>query len=190
MTKIALIDMDGTIADYDGAIRLALNKIASPNDEPIPENIHNAPDWLENRMSLIKSQDGFWRKIPPINVGLEIFFILESLGYVNTILTKGPNKTRTAWTEKTQWCDEHIPGRSIIVVDSDKPETHKGLVYGKVLFDDYPPYMEAWLKNRPRGKGIMLDHFYNKDFEHPQVLKIDPSWTRGKIDDEVKEFLK
>ena len=187
--QIALIDMDGTIANYDGAIRRELCKLKSPSEPDLPEDIHNVPEWMENRMSLIKKQDGFWRNMSPIYVGLDILYIMEELGYSSTILTKGPNKTRTAWTEKTEWCDQHIPGRSIIVVDSDRPENHKGLVYGKVLFDDYPPYMEAWLKNRPRGKGIMLEHFYNASFTHPQVLKVDTKWTSGKIRDEVTDFL-
>tara|TARA_Y100000310_G_C20512920_1_gene729762 strand:+ start:436 stop:588 length:153 start_codon:yes stop_codon:yes gene_type:complete len=43
----------------------------------------------------------------------------------------------------------------------------KGIVYGKVLVDDYPCYIKRWLENRPRGLVIMPAHSYNRDFEHP-----------------------
>ena len=45
------------------------------------------------------------------------------------------------------------------------------MVYGKVLYDDYPEYMNQWIKNRPRGLGIMPSHSHNVDFQHPNVLK-------------------
>ena len=32
---IALFDLDGTLADYDGQIRKDLTKIASPNEPPV-----------------------------------------------------------------------------------------------------------------------------------------------------------
>jgi hypothetical protein len=49
----------------------------------------------------------------------------------------------------------------------------KGLVYGALFYDDFPPYMEAWLRHRPRGLGIMPVTGYNKTFSHPNVVKWD-----------------
>jgi 5'-nucleotidase len=45
----------------------------------------------------------------------------------------------------------------------------KGLVYGKVLVDDYPEYALRWLKWRKRGLVIMPNQPWNQGFEHPQV---------------------
>jgi len=50
---------------------------------------------------------------------------------------------------------------------------NKGLVYGKILVDDFPPYIEAWLKHRPRGLVIMPAHRWNEKFQHPNVLRYD-----------------
>jgi 5'-nucleotidase len=61
---------------------------------------------------------------------------------------------------------------------------NKSLVYGTFLYDDYLPYMEAWLKHRPRGLGIMPVTRSNRDFRHPQVVKWD-----GTNFDEVKRAL-
>jgi hypothetical protein len=55
----------------------------------------------------------------------------------------------------------------------DDPSSGKGRVYGRVLYDDYPDYMLKWLKNRPRGLGIMPVTQANKNFTHPQVVRYD-----------------
>ena len=49
----------------------------------------------------------------------------------------------------------------------------KSVHYGKVLVDDYPGYIEAWLEHRPRGLVIMPAHDHNKDFVHAQVVRYD-----------------
>jgi hypothetical protein len=43
--------------------------------------------------------------------------------------------------------------------------------YGKILYEDYPPYIKRWLTWRPRGRVILIDAPYNRGFEHPQVLR-------------------
>jgi len=171
--KIALIDLDGTLADYDGAMKLGLAKMQSPFEYAhTGERVQlydDTPEWLEARMKLIKNQPGFWRTLPQIPMGMLVYALLGELGYRRMILTKGPRNTTAAWTEKVDWCRVNVP-------DADITVTHdKGLVYGKVLFDDYPPYITRWLEWRPRGHVLMLATPYNQGFAHPNVLRIDPS---------------
>ena len=75
---------------------------------------------------------------------------------------------------------------------ADVTVTHdKGLVYGKVLFDDYPPYIERWLEHRPRGKVLMLETPYNRSFSHPNVLPIlRHKSLQPEQRDAIVEFLK
>lgn len=173
--KVALIDLDGSTADYDRAMREQLLKIRSP-DEPVinPEDdlYDNTPPWLEERIDLIKRQPGFWRTLPPIAVGLEICHLLEELSYRLMVLTKGPKNTTSAWTEKVEWCALHLPDAGVTIVRDSDPKKSKALTYGKVLYDDYPPYILHWLARRPRGRVIMLDAPHNKNFIHPQVLRV------------------
>lgn len=71
--------------------------------------------------------------------------------------------------EKVEWCHKNLPmekGISVSLVEN------KGLVYGRVLVDDYPPYVESWLKWRPRGLVIMPAHDHNVSFSHPNVIKL------------------
>lgn len=163
--KVALIDMDGTLALYDFALFKALEELRSPNDPEVSLHGHHPP-WLRNRIKLIRQQPGFWRNLEKDELGFMTLDLLKELEYSLMVLTKGPVTTTSAWTEKREWCHEHLPGVPVTVTEN------KGLVYGKVLFDDYPPYIQAWLKWRPRGKVIMTHHAWNQDFEHERVFRL------------------
>jgi 5'(3')-deoxyribonucleotidase len=166
--KVALIDLDGTLADYYRAMTEELLRKLSPGED-LPDNLYddNAPIWLKGRMQLVKNRPGFWRSLPKIRTGFVVFGLLGALGYRRMILTKGPRRTTAAWTEKLDWCNEHVPDADVTIT------MDKGLVYGKVLFDDYPPYIKRWLQWRPRGKVLMLDAKHNQGFEHSQVFRVE-----------------
>lgn len=169
---IALFDMDGSLADYEGALLRELEALRSPLEEPlIAGTLWEAEELphIKRRMSLVKSLPGFWYNLQPIQVGIDAIAICRKFGFDVQILTKGPRRHPNAWDEKVRWCQAHL-GDLDIHVTSDK-----GLVYGKVLYDDYPPYMVRWLEHRPRGLGIMPITASNKDFRHPNVLRWDGS---------------
>ena len=94
------------------------------------------------------------------------------------ILTQGPRRVPEAWSGKKEWIDANL-GDVDVTITRDK-----GLVYGKVLVDDYPKYAERWLEHRPRGLVIMPEHKYNKGYSHPNVVRYD-----GSNLDEVREVL-
>ncbi|MGA0270493.1 MAG: hypothetical protein ACO3ME_09370, partial [Ilumatobacteraceae bacterium] len=77
------------------------------------------------------------------------------------------------------WCREHLPG-DLVTISSDK-----SMVYGRVLMDDWPPYVVPWLKARPRALVILPDRPWNQGFEHPRVIRYT-----GDNDDVVFEALK
>jgi 5'-nucleotidase len=163
--NIALIDLDGTVVDYHKAMLNKLEQLRSPNEKPII-SIEDSPSWIEARMELIKNVPGFWRELPVIDDGLYMVTLLKTLGFSLTILTKGPKHCTPAWSEKYEWCLKNLPDCDVTITQD------KGLVYGKVLFDDYPPYVERWLKWRPRGTVLMLEQPWNEYFSHPSVLKV------------------
>jgi 5'(3')-deoxyribonucleotidase len=163
---VALIDLDGTLADYDGAMTAELLKLQSPHDPPLdPADMGKGPPWLEARRHLVKQIPGFWRNLPRIPAGFEVLDEIRAAGFRMMVLTNGPWKVPAAWSEKVLWCQEHLPAASITV------GRDKSLVYGRVLFDDWPPYVERWLRWRPRGLVIMLDHARNRGFTDPRVLR-------------------
>ena len=85
------------------------------------------------------------------------------------ILSKGPRSNPDAWAEKIVWCRRNMPDDDYGITLTDD----KGLVYGKVLVDDWPKYVGRWLTWRRRGLVVMPAHPYNAGFEHPQVVRYD-----------------
>jgi len=168
MTQLALIDLDGTVADYDRGMREGLLELQSPGEPPIEESLRESPTWIEARRNLIRQTPGFWRKLPKLHRGFEIVAALRSLSFRLMVLSKGPMKNPGAWTEKLLWCQEHLPDAGVCIVS--EPDA-KGFVYGRVLVDDWPPFIQSWLDWRPTGLVIMPDHPYNRGFEHPQVVR-------------------
>lgn len=160
--NIALVDMDQTLCDYEGAVQAKLKELYG----------EEAGAWWLNKnekvVDLIKKVPGFWRTLPKIGLGFKILEILKENSFNLHVLSKGPYKTTGAWTEKVEWCREHLPGVPVTITED------KGLMYGKLLVDDWPPYCEAWLKFRPRGLVIMPAYSYNEGFDvlHPnQVIR-------------------
>ena len=180
--NIALFDLDGTLADVTKALRAALLELHGPDEPPLPENIWRGKTQphIKARMELIKCRPGWWRDLPELPLGFQLLRFVQALGFEVHILTNGPRKHPQAWMEKVEWVEAHAPSVDGITVTRDK-----GLVYGKVLVDDYPDYMLRWLKHRPRGLGIMPLAEDNADFEHPNVVLCD-----GNNMDEVANRLK
>lgn len=180
--KVALVDMDGTLADYDKVMIEIMKTIQGPNDpEFIPHT--NLPHYIEERRQIISRLPGFWRELPKYEPGFDILKILIRIGFHVHIFTKGPNKKSLAWSEKVDWCEEHVAplynheekssvwyNRGVGHDFDMSVTTFKGLTYGRVLVDDYPDYVLDWLENRPRGLVIMPQNEKNKSFKHPNVI--------------------
>lgn len=171
---VALLDMDGTVADYDGQLRADLLQMAAPGEE-VPEGyLGNLPPHMEARIKVIRRQPGWWRGLPKLLVGFQIVSALRHLNFSLHVLTKGPQSATSAWTEKVEWCKEHLPDAQVTITQD------KSLAYGRVLVDDWPPYVNGWLRWRPRGLVVLPAHPWNSDFSHPNAIRY-----RGSEDDEL-----
>lgn len=188
--RIALFDMDGTIANYEVGMRDAFRNITG---KELPGDLHDRmPVYDLNCMSMIKSQVGWWKNLKPIPSGLELMEYCVELGAHIHILTQAPRDVPFAWGEKYEWCLEHVSpiysNFSIAVVrggarngEENLYGIGKGTVYGRVLVDDYPPFMDAWLANRKNGLGIMPKAALNGAYEHPQVIRMGAEWKTPEL---------
>lgn len=161
---LALIDMDGTLCDYQGALLRDLQSLRSPAEPLIGDE--DSP-WQRAREAMIRRQPGWWRNLPRHQLGFDVLAELEALRFEIHVLTKGPAWAPSAWTEKLEWCQQHLPGVPVTIT------MDKGLVYGKVLVDDYPPYVERWLEWRPRGLVVLPAQPWNLGFTHPSAIRYD-----------------
>jgi 5'-nucleotidase len=170
--RIALIDLDNTLVDYTGGIVASLNKIRNDQEELLTrENCFREPlpHWLQERMWMVRLVPGWWRNLPVNALGMQLFDMAHDIGFELHILTQGPSSDPNAWKEKVEWCRAHLKGDYKITITEDKSN-----VYGRVLVDDYPKYMRAWMEHRPRGLGLMPMNAFNQDFSHERVLLCSP----------------
>lgn len=170
--NIALIDLDGTVADCDGALQEQQALLRSPDEPPFQDRYSGGgePAYIEARRKLIQRQPGFWRNLRPLTLGFQVVGKLRDIGFNLHVLTKGPKGNGAAWGEKLDWSREHIPD-ALVTVGSDK-----SLVYGKILVDDFPEYFEKWLRVRPRGLVVCVAQAWNiqyADDVHPNVFRYD-----------------
>jgi hypothetical protein len=169
--KIALIDLDDTVADYSGALRTQMRALESPGEKHIDDRPDPEPPYWEARRKLIQGQPGFWRNLLPIARGFDIVDELRASGFDLHVLTKGPRRTVSAWSEKVEWVNLHLPDASPHITSD------KSLVYGRILVDDWPPYFTDWLKVRPRGLVICVAQPWNVEYgvggskERPNVIR-------------------
>jgi 5'-nucleotidase len=182
---IALIDLDNSVADYSKSMNSWLKLLRAPEETfRVDRTIgyDNDPAYMSARRKVIQSLPGFWRSLEEIELGFDVVKMLLELDYRLHVLTKGPSsKTSTAaFAEKVDWSRQHLPGVPVTISDD------KGLVYGKVLLDDWPPYVERWLQWRPRGLVIAVAQSWNTDIEslNERIIRYD-----GSNREYVKEML-
>lgn len=169
--NIVLYDMDNTLCDYNRALKGSMEKLSSPDEPPYSGHpSDDAPAYLKNRADLIMSKTRWWAEMPKFQLGFDLWELTQSLGFHHMILTQGPRKHPKAWMGKKMWIGKNIGEDVDITITRDK-----GLVYGTVLVDDYPGYVERWLEYRPRGLVIMPTQPWNVSFQHPQVVHYDGS---------------
>jgi 5'-nucleotidase len=183
---VALVDLDGTLADFDGSMREHLARVRSDTEPPVdsdaawesfwsgPEKL--MPAWLAARRNMVKSTAGFFRSLKRTPE----FWIaerLKRLGFNVHILTAVPKAHPHAAAEKVEWILANLPEGTKYTLTRDK-----SLCYGRILVDDWPGYVEPWLRHRPRGLVLMPERHWNKHFEHPQVVKFARRRIDGALD--------
>jgi len=187
MTKpVALVDLDGTLADYSGALHRDLTAIRSPEETgPLSYYAEEGPDpdWWRARTRMIRHQPGWWSGLGVLADGFEILEMLREAGFAPHVLTKGPSTTPTAWTEKVQWCQNELPGEPVTIASD------KSMVYGRVLVDDFPDYVQPWLDMRPRGYVIMPDRPWNQGYSHPRCVRY-VHMDKGTNREQLKDLLR
>lgn len=185
--KIALFDMDGTLFDYVSQLKKDLKEIQSTEEKDIYEysTLHDElPEYIYKRIDLIRKHNDWWFNLPKFQLGWDLWALTQELGFDHTILTKVPKSDPDAANQKIRCIRKHCGDKcGITIVDNTKHKA-KANIYGNVLIDDYPPFVESWLKYRPRGFAILPECNDNKGYSHENSLIYD-----GTNLDEIKIIL-
>lgn len=158
--NIALVDLDGTVADWHNRLRRDVRAVLGDDEEKLP------PETITKIEHLVRGQPGWYLGLDPLPVGFAVVDLLQKIGFSLMVATKATTKAKNAWSEKAAWCEKHWPGIDVTVT------ANKTIIYGKILVDDYQKFAEPWLKRRPRGYVIMPDQPWNQGFEHERVLRV------------------
>jgi 5'(3')-deoxyribonucleotidase len=151
--KVALVDMDGTLCDFRGALDRDVARVMNGRGAAV-----KVPACVVQEVEyLIRGQAGWYRNLKPLPLGFEIVRMLQEIGFRIMIMTKSSKESKNAWSEKVAWIAEHLPEADVTVTQD------KSLVYGRVLVDDYPSHFLKWMEHRPRGIVVMPLQAWNKD---------------------------
>lgn len=152
--RIALVDMDGTLCDFRGALDRDLARVLNGRGDEVKV----PPCVVQEIEYLIRGTPGWYFNLKPLPLGFEILRMLQDIGFRIMILTKSSKESRNAWSEKAAWIKEHLPPEVEVTVTMDKAG-----YYGRVLVDDYPNHFLRWMERRPRGIVVMPTQAWNKD---------------------------
>jgi hypothetical protein len=182
---VALFDIDGTLADFSGAMSRQLEKLRNPVEPKLRYDYYtegSEPPHITARRRAIKRQPGFWANLERLEDGFQLLSMAQHIGYRVMVLSRGPRQNGPAWGEKLEWCRKNLTDDCQVTITEDK-----GLVYGKVLVDDWPNYIQRWLEWRKRGLVIMPDRPYNEGFEHPQVIRFSLGKNNQRVFDALSD---
>lgn len=165
---IALFDMDDTLFDHNGQLERDLEKLRKSR-EPHAEvyAINRLPDYLIKRTREIRAPKEWWANLPKFQLGWDLWDLAGDLGLKREILTKASLKNPNMWLGKVECIIKHLGTNIPLTITSSEKSRH----YGKILVDDYPPYVLGWLQHRPRGLVIMPAHPYNAEIKHSQIVR-------------------
>lgn len=160
-TKTLLVDMDGVLADFDGALyRWCADKnieldITAPSEQSSRWLTDHVTNKFQRKMmrNFIQSP-GFFSELEPLRGAIECFVQLEDHFDV-WICTKPLDASPTCADEKRAWVNKYL-GKEWVAKTIITP--HKGLVRGDILLDDAPKI--PWIEDAT-WKPVIFPHPWN-----------------------------
>jgi 5'-nucleotidase len=162
---IILVDMDNTLAEFDGGLlkewrRLYPHEFYVPLEERRTFHPHkDYPEHLQDQMYKLCHSQGFIRNLPPTPGGIEAVNAMLDAGHDVRFCTSHLFEYDYCVVEKYQWVEAHFgaPYVDRIILTRDKT-----LIRGDMLIDDKPavtgiadPTWEHVLYDRPHNRAVL-----------------------------------
>lgn len=161
MKETLLVDMDGTIADYEQGFlerwrKLYPGEIWIPPEQRATFYLEEQyPARLSKQVRAISRMEGFYRNLPTIPGGIDALVALSEI-YDVRICTSPHTDYEHCVLEKYQWIDEHLGREWVRKIILTKDKT---FVSGKYLIDDKPVITGL---QTPVWEQIIYDQPYNR----------------------------
>lgn len=163
MSKTALVDIDGVLADWMGGLRTKLHEICQASNKGYPldgdqkswELLTGDPD-ADDLIATAQNHPELYISLPVIDGAKQGLETLERLGYNVFICSTPAEDNPTCASQKLAWIKDNFGVRWVpkVILTSDKT-----LVRGDILIDDKPIIKGAM---EPEWEHIIFDASYNK----------------------------
>jgi 5'(3')-deoxyribonucleotidase len=151
--KIALIDVDGVLANIHGSLaeQMDCSFVHTWNS---PQN----SDEANNQLNHIKSRQSFWEEVPRIQTGFEIVSLVKSHGYEVHFVSGIPKCGGRALVGKLNWINRAFPGYPFHLTQD------RSILKAHLLVDDGPDFVKPFMQKNPGTKVLMPQWDYNQEF--------------------------
>ncbi len=184
---IALVDVDGPLADFHGRAKDHINSkfglnVTDSDFETWDVTAVLPTQAMRDQMNADIAMPGFASSLMPSPGSQDAIESLRSVSKVLFVTTPHP-ESKTWMRERQDWLAKHFgakPHDIIHIFD-------KSHVLGDMLLDDKPSNVELWQKRHPQAAGLLWDMLYNRDVNHLTrvnswetvldiVRRIKPGW--------------
>ena len=162
---IILLDVDGVVADFEGAVRRTVAEVGYTLPTPTEWNFtaHLPAEVFDHYLDRVKQ--------PGWCAGIETYpeaewFVAELRTLGDVVAVTAPLGCCPTWeSERRQWL------RSKLNVVDVVSTARKDLVYGNVLIEDKVENLRAWYDRSQRDAyGILVQHTYNRHADWPTCV--------------------
>lgn len=178
MSRVALVDSDGVLADFAQGLLdlhterfgLPLNRNGTPMVSTDEWTHYRIEDQFEEaaaaRMNSLMHEPGFFAALKPYTHSFMLTQMIREAGFevdictmpisrkIGDVMTVDP----IAIFDKLGWFVRHFPHEAKGVVLTKR----KSHVYGSVLIDDCAENIDRWCDHHTNGLGILFERPWNK----------------------------
>lgn len=160
-SKIILLDVDGVLADFTGAVLQWGNLITGLDRRPADVTRYGQlfelyPEEARVKIEGIVSSEGFCSKLEVYKGAKEGVAKLRELGRVYAVTSPWHSKT---WCyEREWWLRAHFSMHNQDIIHARE----KHLVRGDMLIEDHPFKLAMWQRVNQEGLALLVDAPYNQ----------------------------
>lgn len=191
-----LVDMDQTIADFEGYF-LTIFRKKYPDEPFIPlekrrtfylgDQYDKMQEGLKPKVNSIYQAEGFFRDLPELPGACDAIKAMDSMEGVDVFLCSSPLfQYKYSAKEKYEWVENHLGPDFIEKVILTRDKT---IINGHLLIDDRPDIKGAC--KEPAWEHILMTACHNEHMKRIRQTRLD-NWTDGTwrtlIEDRIKRL--